>query len=177
MWHHVVLLDFSDTPLPSVIRTKGWDSLMEKPLRCPIIFIQEFYSNIHSIDTFVPWFATTFRGTRIVVTSDLISEVLHVPRVSHTDYPSFKHLWTMFRDKLLSHFCETPSMCGKKQNTPCSSFAKGPRFLNMVMTFTLTPLSHYNSITEPRARFLLSLLEDLSIDFPTHFITFIIDVY
>ena len=47
----------------------------------------------------------------------------------------------------------------------------------MVMTFTLTPLSHYNSITKPRACFLLSLLEDLSINFPSHFITSIIDVY
>ena len=47
----------------------------------------------------------------------------------------------------------------------------------MVMTFTLTPLSHYNFITKPRARFLLSLLEDLSIDFPSHLITSIIDVY
>ena len=47
----------------------------------------------------------------------------------------------------------------------------------MVMTFTLTPLSHYNFITEPRARFLLSFLEDLSIDFPSHFITFVLDVY
>ena len=47
----------------------------------------------------------------------------------------------------------------------------------MVMKFTLTPLSHYNSITEPRARFLLSLLEDLFIDFPSHFITSILDVY
>ena len=47
----------------------------------------------------------------------------------------------------------------------------------MVMTFTLTPLSHYNSIIEPRAYFLLSLLEDLSIDFPSHFITSILDVY
>ena len=47
----------------------------------------------------------------------------------------------------------------------------------MVMTFTLTPLSHYNFITEPHARFLLSLLKDLSIDFPSHFITSIIDVY
>ena len=45
------------------------------------------------------------------------------------------------------------------------------------MTFVLTPLSHYNSIIEPRARFLLSLLEDLSIDFPSHFITSILDVY
>ena len=54
---------------------------------------------------------------------------------------------------------------------------RGPRCLNMVMTFTLTPLSHYNSITKSRARFLLSLLEDLSIDFPSHFITSILDVY
>ena len=37
----------------------------------------------------------------------------------------------------------------------------------MVMKFVLHPLSHYNSIIEPRARFLLSLLEDLSIDFPS----------
>ena len=47
----------------------------------------------------------------------------------------------------------------------------------MVMTFVLTPLSHYNSIIEPHARFILSLLKDLSIDFPSHFITSIIDVY
>ena len=47
----------------------------------------------------------------------------------------------------------------------------------MVMTFILHPLSHYNSITEPCARFLLSLLKDISIDFPSHFILSHIDVY
>ena len=47
----------------------------------------------------------------------------------------------------------------------------------MVMTFFLHPLSHYNSITEPRAQFLLSLLEDISIDFPSHFILSLINVY
>ena len=45
------------------------------------------------------------------------------------------------------------------------------------MTFVLHPLSHYNSITEPCARFLLSLLEHLTIDFPSHFILSIIDVH
>ena len=45
------------------------------------------------------------------------------------------------------------------------------------MTFVLHPLSHYNTITKPRARFLLSLIEDLSIDFPSHFILSLIDVY
>ena len=56
-------------------------------------------------------------------------------------------------------------------------FAKGPRFLNMVMTFVSNPLSHYNSIIEPRARFLLSLLERLTIDFLSHFILSLINVY
>ena len=46
-----------------------------------------------------------------------------------------------------------------------------------MMTFVLYPVSHYNSITEPRARFLLSLLEHLTIDFPSHFILSIIDVH
>ena len=49
--------------------------------------------------------------------------------------------------------------------------------MNMVMIFVLHPLSHYNSITESRALFLLSLLEHLTIDFPSHFILSIIDVF
>ena len=174
---HVILLDFFDTPLLGVIRTRGWESLCEIPLRCLIVFIQEFYSNIHGIGTSVPQFATTFKGTCIVVTLDLLSEILHVSRVSHPDYSGCQHLKIVSKDKLLSHFCETPSIWGECQNTPCLSFAKGPRFLNMVTTFVLTPLSYYNSIIETRTWFLLSLLEDLSIDFPTHFIISTIGVY
>ena len=49
--------------------------------------------------------------------------------------------------------------------------------MNMVMNFVLHPLFHYNSITEPRARFFLSLLEHLTIDFSSHFILSIIDVH
>ena len=47
----------------------------------------------------------------------------------------------------------------------------------MVMKFVLHPLSHYNSIIESRAHFLLSLIEDLTIGFPSHFILSLIDVY
>ena len=49
--------------------------------------------------------------------------------------------------------------------------------MNMMMTFVLHPLSHCNSITESRAPFLLSLLEHLTMDFPSHFILSIIDVH
>ena len=54
---------------------------------------------------------------------------------------------------------------------------KGLRFLNMVISFVLHPLSHYNSITKPRALFLLSSLEGLTIYFPFHSILSLIDIY
>ena len=49
--------------------------------------------------------------------------------------------------------------------------------LNMVITFVLTPWSHYNTIIEPRAHFLFSLLEGLTIDFPLHMIVSMLDIY
>ena len=112
-----------------------------------------------------------------MITPDIISEVLHVPRVEHPDYLGYEHLRTVSKEDMISTFCEHPVDWGDHQFTPCLTFAKGPRFMNMVMTFVLHPLSHYNSITEPYARFFLSLLEHLTIDFPSHFILSIIDVY
>ena len=66
---------------------------------------------------------------------------------------------------------------GGTLNFSTTEFIKGLRFLNMVMTFVLTPRSHYNTITEPRAHFLPSFMEGLSIDFPSHMIESIIDCY
>ena len=37
-------------------------------MSCPLMNIQEFYSNMHSFDSSVPQFITYVRGTRIVVT-------------------------------------------------------------------------------------------------------------
>ena len=45
----------------------------------------------------------------MVVTLDLISDMLHVLRVEFADYPDCKRLRTVSKDKLLSRFCETPS--------------------------------------------------------------------
>ena len=122
---------------------------------------------MYGIDTSISHFFSRIRGTRIVGSPDIVSEVLHIPRVAHPNYPSCARLRTVSKDKLSFFFYEIPSSWGDRQNTLCLGFAKGPRFLNIVMTFILHPLSHYNSITEPHARFLLSLLEDISIDFPS----------
>ena len=173
----VILMDFADTDLPSVIHSRGWESLCDVPVTCSLVFIQKFYSNMHRIDRSVPLFFTCVRSTRIPITPQLVADVLRVPRIEFPDYPSCERLRTMSRDKLMSAFCERPTAWGEHLFTPFRPFAKGPRFMNMVMTFVLHPLSHYNSITEPRARFLLSLLEHLTIDFHSHFIMSIIDVH
>ena len=106
---------------------------------------------MHGIDRLVPLFFTRVRGTRIPVTPQLVADVLCVPRIEFPDYPSCECLGTMSRDKLMSSFCECPIAWGKRLFTPCQPFAKGLRFMNMVMTFVLHPLSHYNSITKPCA--------------------------
>ena len=77
--------------------------------------------------------------------------MLRVTRIEFPNYPSYERLRTVSKDELMSPFCERPTAWGEHLFTPCRPFAKGPRFMNMVMTFVLHPLSHYNSITEPRA--------------------------
>ena len=78
---HVVLLDFFNTDLPTTIHSRGWESFCGVLVTCPSVIIQEFYSNMHRFDYFIPQFSTHVRGIRMVVTPDIVSEVLHVPRV------------------------------------------------------------------------------------------------
>ena len=140
-----------DSDLPTIIHSKGWESLCDIPVTCLTVLIQEFYSNMHGFDFSVPLFSTRVRGTRIVVTSQLVANVLHVLRVVHPDYPGCERLRTVSKNKMISAFCERPSNWSDHQFTPCKAFAKGLRFMNMVMTFVLHLFFHYNYITEPCA--------------------------
>ena len=166
----VILANFADTNLLNVIYSWGWESLCDVPVTSPSVLIQKFYSNMHGFDFSVPHFVTRIRGTHIVVIPQIVADVLCVPRVEFPNYPGCEHLRTVSKDELKSTFCERPSDWGERQFIYCLDFAKGPRFFNMVMIFVLHHLSHNNSIIEPCARFLLSLLEYLTIDFPSHFI-------
>ena len=92
MERQVILSDFSDTNLPTVIYSRDWESLYDISVMCPSVIIQEFYPNMHEVDTLIPQFVTRVRGMCMVVTPDLISKILHVPKVVHPDYPSCAHL-------------------------------------------------------------------------------------
>ena len=68
------------------------------------MLIQEFYFNMRGFDYSVPLFVTCVRGTHIVVTPDIVSNVLHVPRVAHPDSPGCERLKTVSKDELMSAF-------------------------------------------------------------------------
>ena len=79
---------------------------------------------MHAIDTSVPRFTTIFRGTRLIVTLVLISEVLRVPRVNRSDYLSHHHLSSIFRDELALLFYEKAMLWGGTLNFSTTKFAK-----------------------------------------------------
>ena len=91
----VILLDFADTDLPSVIHSRGWESLCDVSVTYPLVLIQEFYSYMHGIDCSVPLFFTHVRGTHIPITPQLVANVLQVPRIEFPNYPSCERLRTM----------------------------------------------------------------------------------
>ena len=99
---------------------------------------------MHGIDRSVSLFFTRVRGTRIPVTPQLVADVFQVPRIKFPNYPGYERLRTVSRDELMSTFCERLIAWGERLFTPGRPFAKSPRFMNMVMTFVLHPLSHYN---------------------------------
>ena len=66
--HQVILAGFTDTELSTIIHNREWESLCDVPVICPLVLIQEFYSNLHRIDHSVPLFFTRVQGTRIPIT-------------------------------------------------------------------------------------------------------------
>ena len=105
----VILVDFANINLPDVIHNRGWESLCDVSATCPFVLIQEFYSNMHGLDSLVPHFHTCIWGMCIVDTLELVSDVLRVPRVEHRNYLGCEHLRTVSKDEMISTFCERPA--------------------------------------------------------------------
>ena len=70
------------------------------------MLIHEFYSNMHGFD-----FSILLFGTCIVVTSDIVTDVLRVPRVKYLDYLGCDHLRTVSKDELISSVHSLFGLC------------------------------------------------------------------
>ena len=73
---------------------------------------------MNEIDRSAPLFFTRIRGTCIPITPQLVANVLRVPSIEFPDYPSYERLRTMFRDELMSYFCEHPIAWGERLFSP-----------------------------------------------------------
>ena len=74
---------------------------------------------MHGFNFSVPLFSTRVRGTHIVVTSELVMDVLHVPKVEHPNYLGCECLRIVSKDEMISAFCEHSADWGDRQFTPC----------------------------------------------------------
>ena len=77
---------------------------------------------MHGFDYSVPHFITQIRGTLIVVTPKIVSDVLRVLRVEYPDYPGYERLRTVTKDELISAFCVSPSNWGEFTNKSLNKF-------------------------------------------------------
>ena len=59
---------------------------------------------MHEFDYFIPQFVTRVRGIRMVVTTNIVSEVLHIPKVVHPDYLGCDHLEIVSKDNSRLYF-------------------------------------------------------------------------
>ena len=74
---------------------------------------------MHMIDHSIPLFFTRIQGTRIPITSQLVADVLRVPRIEFPNYPSYECLRTVSRDDLMTAFYKHPSAWDERLFTPC----------------------------------------------------------
>ena len=56
---------------------------------------------MHGLVSSITFFHTRIQGTRIVVTLELVFDVLRVPRVEHPNYPGCEHLQTVSKDEII----------------------------------------------------------------------------
>ena len=69
---------------------------------------------MHGFDFSVPLFSTCVQGMCIVVTLQLVADVLYVLKVEHLDYPGCEHLRIVSKDKMISAFYENPADWGDR---------------------------------------------------------------
>ena len=69
---------------------------------------------MHGFDYSIPFFVTHVRGMHIVVTPNIVSDVLCVLRAEHPDYPNCDCLKTVSKYELILAFYERPSNWGDR---------------------------------------------------------------
>ncbi|KAF5471494.1 hypothetical protein F2P56_008282 [Juglans regia] len=175
---NVILSELNHTPVPNIIRERGWENLVTNLPRHSKNLVEEFYANIHAIGDDYS-FTTLLRGVTIRVTPSLISSIHRVPRVEHSDYP-YDPSSPLCPSKpvMATLFCANDGSWDSGSNIIYTSrFTDDTLALCHVMFYNLFPIRHTSDIGVTRARFLYALLTGVPIDFGRHFCSVILEAF
>uniref|UniRef100_A0A2N9ERH9 Putative plant transposon protein domain-containing protein n=1 Tax=Fagus sylvatica TaxID=28930 RepID=A0A2N9ERH9_FAGSY len=70
-------------------------------------------------------------------------------------------------DTIMSYFSEETIAWGSSSKCGSQSFTAKTRVFNLIMSFNILPLSHWNTLSKSRARFLYAFMKGVSIDLPS----------
>lgn len=162
------LSSLSHTSVATEIERRGWVSICYDgdPIRIPNSCIPEFYSNFVDINFKKNEFDVFFRKNKYHISPDVIATAFKLPRVSNPTYP-FSPNSTPSDNEMISYFCGMPMEWGSTKTITTKCFTPESRLYNLIMCFNLLPLSHRNTVTKERAKFLYAFMKKVSIDLPS----------
>ena len=152
----------------SQLTSRGWIAMCHKdqPTGIPNSCIPEFYSNFINIQAEKNEFDFFFRNKIYHISPDVVSTALQLLRVSEAGYP-FAPTTDPTDDTIMSYFSEKTMAWGSSSKCGSQSFTAKTRVFNLIMSFNILPLSHWNTLSKSRARFLYAFMKGVSIDLPS----------
>jgi hypothetical protein len=138
------------------------------PTSIPNSCILEFYSNFINIDANKNEFDVYFRKKKKMyyICPDVVATAFMLPRVFEPRY-SLNPNSTPTDDAMISHFCGKTMAWDSSNKAGTHYYTCETRAYNLIMCFNLLPLSHRNTISKVRVKFLYAFMTGVSIDLPS----------
>jgi hypothetical protein len=162
------LSSLGHTSVKTEIERRGWVSICYDgdPIHIPKSCIPEFYSNFVDINFKKNEFDVFFRKNKYHISPDVIATAFKLPRVSNPTYP-YSPNSAPSDNEMISYFSGMPTEWGSTKTITTKGFTPESRLYNLIMCFNILPLSHRNTVTKERAKFLYAFMKKVSIDLPS----------
>lgn len=150
--------------LDATFTSRGWEPLLVELTPHPSLLVQEFYTDIHDVSRST--FKVFLRGKMIKITPDVISSLVHTPRVVHPLFP-YLSVDTLSTDSLIRSVVFNTPLGGGSRAICTGSLPTNRQILLRIVCTNLWPMSHIFSLPIENVRFLYALLHGDSIELPS----------
>ncbi|KAB1220476.1 hypothetical protein CJ030_MR3G015729 [Morella rubra] len=171
----VALDELRHTSIPSALRARDWEPLLNPVSPPSKLLVREFYANIHAIDKPSSSFTIYLRGHYLRVTPTLISNLYGLRPVPDPTFPYANDAAPSMDAMTTLLFRHPVPYLGKALNT--TNFTVENHVLTRIVCTNLYPVSHMTFLSLERVRFLYALLSGTSIDIASHICDYMLEVY